>query len=77
MKLQATINKIDDWAKEWRIKINQSKFTYIIFTLHNQTCPTVQMGNVNLSQKNEMENLGMHLDRRLTGQSPSKPKENS
>jgi hypothetical protein len=26
MKPQATINKINDWEKKWRIKINESKF---------------------------------------------------
>jgi hypothetical protein len=62
MKLQATINKIDDWAKKLRIKINQSKSTHITFTLHNQTCPTVHMGNVVLPQKNEVKYMGMHLD---------------
>jgi hypothetical protein len=66
MKLQATINKINDWAQKWRIKINRSKSTHITFTLRNQTCPTVQMGSVDLSQKNKMQCLGMHLDRRLT-----------
>jgi hypothetical protein len=48
IKLQATINKIDDWAKKWKIKINESKSTHITFTLRNQTCPAVQMGNVAL-----------------------------
>jgi hypothetical protein len=52
--LQATINNTDDWAKKWRIKINQSKSTHITFTLRNQTCPTVQMGNVELPQKIEV-----------------------
>jgi predicted metal-dependent RNase len=41
-KLQVTNNKIDDWAKKWRIKLNQSKYTHITFTAHNLTCPTVQ-----------------------------------
>jgi hypothetical protein len=66
MKLQATISKIDDWAKKWRIKINKRKPMHITFTLRNQTCPTVQMGTVALRQKNEVKILGMHLDRRLT-----------
>jgi hypothetical protein len=52
MKLQATINETDDWAMKWRIKINNSKSTHITFTLRNQTCPTVQMGIVDLPQKN-------------------------
>jgi hypothetical protein len=66
MKLQATINKIEEWAKKWRIKINQSKSTRMTFTLSKQTCPTIQMGSVDLPQKNEVKYLGMHLDRRLT-----------
>jgi hypothetical protein len=65
MKLQAITNKMDDWTKKWRIKINQSKSTHITFTLRNQTCPTVQMGNINLPQRNEVKYLGMHLDRRM------------
>jgi hypothetical protein len=52
MKLQATINKMDDWAMKWRMKINQSKSTHITFTLRYQTCPTVRMGSVDLPQKN-------------------------
>jgi hypothetical protein len=59
MKLQPTINKTDAWAKKWTIKINQSKSTHITFTLRNQTCPTVQMGNVDLPQENEVKYLGM------------------
>jgi hypothetical protein len=66
MKLQATNNKIDDWAKKYRIKINQSKFTHITFTLRNQTCPTVQMGSVHVPQKGEVKYLSIHLYRRLT-----------
>jgi hypothetical protein len=66
MKLQAIINKTDDWAKRWRIKINQSKSTHITFTIRNQICPTVQMGDVDLPKKNEVKYVGMHLDRRLT-----------
>jgi hypothetical protein len=52
VRLEATINKIEDCAQKWRTEINQSKSTHITFTLRNQTCPTVQMGNVDLSQKN-------------------------
>jgi hypothetical protein len=66
MKLQATINKIKDCVKKWRIKINQSKSMHITFTLHNKTCLTVQTDNFDLHQINEVKYLGMQLDRRLT-----------
>jgi hypothetical protein len=66
LKLHATISKIADLAKKWRIKINRNKSTHITFTLRNQTCPTVQMSSVDLPHKNEVKYQGMHLDRRLT-----------
>jgi hypothetical protein len=53
-------------VKKWGIKINQNKSMHITFTLRNQTCPAVQMGNVDLPQINEVQYLGMHLDRKLT-----------
>lgn len=46
VKLQAAMNKIGDWAKKLRIKLNQSKSTYITFALRIQLCPAVQMDNV-------------------------------
>jgi hypothetical protein len=45
--------------------MNQRKSTHVTFTLRNQASPTVQMGNVDLPQKNEVKYLGIHLDRRL------------
>jgi hypothetical protein len=59
VKLQATINKIDAWAKKWKIKINQRKSAHITFILRNQTCPTVQLDNVDLPQEIEVKYLGM------------------
>jgi hypothetical protein len=71
MKLQATINTIEDWANKWRIKINKSISMHITVTLRNQTCQRVQMGNVDLPQKNEVKYLGMHLSRYLSEQKKS------
>jgi hypothetical protein len=56
---------IDDWAKKWRIKINQSKCTHITFTLCNQTRQTMRMGNVALPRRNEVKYWRMRLDRRM------------
>jgi hypothetical protein len=39
---------------------------HITFTLRNQTFPTVQSGNVDLPQKNQVKYLGMYLNRSLT-----------
>jgi hypothetical protein len=64
LKLQVTINKIDDWAKKWRIKINQSKSTHITFTY--ATKPVRQCKRAILIHPRKMKYLGMHLERRLT-----------
>jgi hypothetical protein len=37
-----------------------------VMMMRNQTCPTLQIGNVALPQNNEVKYLSMHLDRRLT-----------
>jgi hypothetical protein len=65
-KLQAIINKIKEWGKKWRIEINQSKSAHATTTLLNQIYPRVQLDNVDLPQQNEVNYLGMHLNRRLT-----------
>jgi hypothetical protein len=69
-------NKIKEWAKNWRIKVNQNESTHISFTIRNRTCPTVQIGNVVLPQNNEAKYLDMHLDRRLTWAKHIKAKRN-
>jgi hypothetical protein len=65
MKLQATINKINDWANKWRITSKEIHAYYIRPTQSNlsdsangQCCST--------PQKDGVKYLGMHLDRRLT-----------
>jgi hypothetical protein len=36
VKLQDNINKINEWAKKWRIEVNQYKSMDISFTMRNQ-----------------------------------------
>jgi hypothetical protein len=74
VKLQATISKINNWAKKWRIKINQ------INTLHSpcamkpfQGCKWAMMLS---PPKTEVECLGMYIDRRLTWAKHIKTKRN-
>jgi ATP adenylyltransferase/5',5'''-P-1,P-4-tetraphosphate phosphorylase II len=50
VKIQDGLNEINEWAKKWRIKVNQKKPTPLSFALRNRTCPTVQMDNVALPQ---------------------------
>jgi hypothetical protein len=68
IKLKATISKIEDSRKKWRVKINQSKSSRAgsTFALRNQTRPAVQMGNVRLPQTTKVKYLDTHLARQLT-----------
>jgi hypothetical protein len=46
-------------------KSQGSKSTHITFTTRRRTCPPVHINNVQLPQTEEVNYLGLHLDRRL------------
>jgi hypothetical protein len=75
MKLQSTSNKFDEWAKKWRIKINESECTHVAFKIHNQICLTVQMGNVAAPIKPKWNTWTCVFMENQYGQSTSKSKE--
>lgn len=66
--LQKHLIEIQKWFKHWRIKVNELKSVHVTFTLKKNNCPTVQLNNCVLPQKDAVKYLGMHLDRRLTWQ---------
>jgi hypothetical protein len=57
--------EIQHWLKRWRMKVNETKSTHVIFTTRRATCPLVKINDVQLSQFDEVKYLGLHLDRRL------------
>lgn len=64
-KLQISINKIKDWTKRWKIKLNETKSTHINFTnKRNQYIP-VRINNTQISVANTVKYLGFTLDARL------------
>jgi hypothetical protein len=48
------------------MQANGTKPTHITFTTRRETCPPVHINKVQLPQAEEVEYLGLHLDRRLT-----------
>jgi hypothetical protein len=48
------------------MKASGSKSAHITFTTWRGTCPPVHINNVQLTQREEVRYLGLHLDRRLT-----------
>jgi hypothetical protein len=63
--LQTGLLAIQNWLKRWRMKVNETKSTHVIFT-RRVTCPPVKISDVQLPQSDEVKYLDLHLDRRLT-----------
>jgi hypothetical protein len=58
-ELQTNLLAIQNW------KANGSKLIHVTFTTRRETCSSVHINNVQLPQE-DVEYLGLHLDRRLT-----------
>lgn len=64
--LQEYLLELQEYFKKWKIKVNEVKSQHITFTLKKQTCPTVKLNDISMTQTKEIKYLGLHLDRRLT-----------
>jgi hypothetical protein len=67
-KLQTNLLAIQNWFKKWRMKANGFKSIDVTLTTRKDTCPPVQVNNVQLPKNEEVEYLGLHLDRRHLAQ---------
>jgi hypothetical protein len=56
---------LQNWLQTWQIKINESKSTYITFTLRNDPSPPIYLNNVEISPAATVKYLGLHLDNKL------------
>jgi hypothetical protein len=65
-KLQTSLLAIQHWLAKWRLKANGSKSTHVTFTTRRATCLWVHIYYEQLPQAEEVQYLGLHLDRRLT-----------
>jgi hypothetical protein len=52
MNIQAHLSKIEHWARKWRLKINETKFAHITFTLRKETCLPVHINQAIISDRN-------------------------
>jgi hypothetical protein len=66
MNIQAHLRKIEHWTRKWRLKINETRSTYIAFTLRKETCPPVHINQTIIPQTKTVKYLGLHFDKRLT-----------
>jgi hypothetical protein len=64
--LLINLDAIQKWLKSRRIKVNESKAVHVTLTTRTETRPPVHINSVHLPQQEDVEYLGLHLDRRLT-----------
>lgn len=64
-RLQEAVDKIANWTKRWRIKINAAKSVHVMFTL--RCCPptTVILNDVHIPATSNARYLGLNIDSRL------------
>jgi len=48
------------------MKANETKSVQVTFTLNKMTCPPVKLNNEHLPQADEVKDLSIHIERRLT-----------
>jgi len=65
-QIQTHLNNLSQWFTNWKIKINESKSSFITFTLRPHSCPAVTINNIDIPHSTEVKYLGLILDRCLT-----------
>ena len=64
-KLQIAVNKIHDWTRKWRIRLNESKSVHVNFTNRNIQHIPVNTNNNQIPYSNTAKYLGITLDAKL------------
>lgn len=64
-KLQDAVNNIIQWTKRWRIKVNETKSTYINFTYKKIDNPPIYIDQKIVPYANTAKYLGINLDAKL------------
>lgn len=64
-QLQSAVNKIDNWATRWKIKLNASKTVRIDFALRTHGYDPTHIKNEPVVQEESARYLGVHLDSKL------------
>lgn len=64
-KLQSALDKISDWTKRWRIKLNEAKSIHINFTYRKINAVPILINDKIIPCRNTAKYLGMTLDTKL------------
>jgi len=63
--LQEYINTLQSWLHTWKIKINESKSTYLTFTLRRDPIPPIYLNNIEIPPVTTAKYFGLDLDNKL------------
>ncbi|KAF0756919.1 Uncharacterized protein FWK35_00014605 [Aphis craccivora] len=72
--LKLHLNKIESWAKNWKIKINDEKSAQVNFSLNKRECPPLKFNNKPIPVHQSTKYLDITLDKRLTWSNHTKQK---
>ena len=65
--LQADLNRLAEWSRVWRLKLNPSKCNVISFTLRKSPIAyAYSLNDTVLERRSETRDLGVILDSKLT-----------
>lgn len=64
-KLQVAVNKVQEWTKKWRIKLNENKSVHVDFTNKKIVYKPVTINELNIPYSNSAKYLGLTLDAKL------------
>jgi hypothetical protein len=62
---QEYLNTLQSWLHTCKIKINESKPTYLTFTLRRDPSPPIYLNNIEIPPATTVKYLGLHLDKKL------------
>jgi hypothetical protein len=66
LNLQDRLHNIEKWFHKWKMKVNETKSSHIMFTLLKGQCPPVCINQTVILQVETVKYLGLHFDHRLT-----------
>lgn len=65
-KLQNALDKISQWTKDWKIKLNENKSNHVNFALrHNNSNLRISLNGILVPQAESAKYLGLNLDSKL------------
>jgi hypothetical protein len=65
--IQEHLKIIGKWLKKWKIKVNESESSHMLFTLRKGHCPAVTINQTIIPQTEAVKYRGLHSDCGLNG----------